>query len=92
MAGSAMIRYTVLWGQDAENELAALWLNYSNRQEITQAADQIDAELRENAHQKGYVLPRNVRTLSIPPLTAYFRIEHADRQVFVEAVQLTETN
>jgi hypothetical protein len=92
MGGSAMIRYTVLWGQSAENELASLWCDYPNRRDIAQAADQIDAELRENAHRKGLVLPHNLRTISSSPLTVYFRVSEADRKVFVEAVRLTETN
>jgi hypothetical protein len=92
MAGSAMIRYTVLWRKDTENELAALWLDYPNRHEITQAADRIDAELRADAHEKGFLLPGNLRAFSSSPLTAYFRVDNVDRKVFVEAVRMTETN
>jgi hypothetical protein len=87
-----MIRYTVLWSQAAENELAMLWCDYRNRSDITRATDRIDADLREDAHQKGLLLPRNLRMLSHSPLTAYFRVDQADRKVLVEGVQLTEVN
>ncbi len=87
-----MIRYTVLWSQQAENELAVLWIDYQNRHEITLDADRIDADLCEDAHLKGLAMTRNLRILSRSPLTVYFRIDRGDRKVLVEGVQLTETN
>jgi len=87
-----MIRYTVLWGQAAEAELATIWCDCPNRQDVNNATNRIDGELREDAHQKGFTLPRNLKSFSSPPLTVCFRVDEADRKVFVEAVQLTEIN
>ena len=87
-----MIRYSVLWRQEAENELAALWCDFPNRHEIAQAADRLDDELRDNAYEKGLDLPDGVKSLTCSPLTAYFRVDEADRKVFIEAIRLTESN
>jgi hypothetical protein len=87
-----MIRYTVVWSEKAEFDLATLWLAYPRRQAITLAADQIDAELHEDAHLKGLVLPKTVRSISIVPLIAYFRVDEGDRKVLVEFIKLTEAN
>jgi hypothetical protein len=87
-----MIRYTVLWSMAAESELATLWSSYRNRSDITRAADRIDSDLREDAHRKGFLLPRSLRMLSHSPLIVYFRVDEADRKVLVEGVQLTEVN
>jgi hypothetical protein len=48
-----MIRYTVVWREDVQNDLASLWLNSPIRQQITAAADGIDTELLIDAHLKG---------------------------------------
>ncbi len=87
-----MIRYSVLWSQYAENELAALWCDYPSRPEVTQAADRIDAELRNDAHQKGLALPKGWRSFASSPLIAYFRVDEGDRKVLIEAIRLMEAN
>jgi hypothetical protein len=84
-----MSRYTVLWRQELESELATLWINSANRQQIKLAADRIDAELLIDSHLKGDQLHENLRSLTCPPLTAYFRVDEDDRKVFVEAILLT---
>ena len=39
------MRYTVLWSPDAENDLAAIWLDANDRSAVTAAGNQIDASL-----------------------------------------------
>ena len=85
-----MIRYTVLWRQDVEGELATFWSASPNRQKITAAADRIDEELRIDADQKGIGLREGLKSLTCLPLTAYFHVDEADRKVFVEAIRLSE--
>jgi hypothetical protein len=87
-----MIRYTVLWSALAESELAALWTQSPQRREVTSAVDILDAELQTNAHQKGVLHVQNLRAISRASVTLYFRIDEADRKVFVDAVRLTESN
>jgi hypothetical protein len=84
-----MIRYTVVWREDVQNDLAWLWLNSPIRQQITAAADRVDAELLIDAHLKGEILPEGGKSLTCPPLVARFRIDEGDRKVFVEAIDLS---
>ena len=42
-----MTRYTVVWVQSAQDELADLWLNAPDRNAVTTAAHAIDQELGE---------------------------------------------
>jgi hypothetical protein len=86
-----MIRYTVLWSEQAEDELA-LWSQSPHRHEIAQATDRLDAELQTNAHRQGVLHTHNLRAISRGPVTLYFRVDEADRKVFVDAVRLTESN
>lgn len=83
-----MIRYTVLWRRDVENELITLWCESSDRQGITSASDRIDSELKIDSHSKGTEFSDGLRALEIAPLVAFFRIDEADRKVFVEAIRL----
>jgi hypothetical protein len=70
-----MIRFTVLWTPGAENELAAIWSAQPNRQEISRASDRFDAELQEDAHQKGFWLSKRLRTITFSPLDFYFQVD-----------------
>jgi hypothetical protein len=83
-----MIRYAVVWREDVQNDLAQLWLESPIRQQITAAADRVDAELLIDAHLKGETLPEGVKSLACPPLVVRFRIDDGDRKVFVEAIDL----
>jgi hypothetical protein len=85
-----MIRYTVVWREDVQNDLARLWLDSPIRQQITAAADRVDAELLIDAHLKGDVRPEGGMSLTCPPLIARFRIDEGDRKVFVEAIDLLD--
>lgn len=85
-----MIRYTVLWREEVQEDLARLWLDSSTRQEIAAAADQIDAELLIDAHLKGEPSREGIRLLSCPPLIARIRIDEGDRKIFVESIDVLD--
>jgi hypothetical protein len=82
------MRFTVLWREEIQNDLAQLWLDSSIRQLITAAADRIDGELMNDPHLKGLDISGDRNVLSCPPLVAHFRIDVDDRKVFVEAIDL----
>lgn len=82
------MRYTVLWRNEVHNDLAQLWVDSAIRQQLTSAADRIDAELADDAHLKGLDIGDDRKVLRIPPLVVYFRIDIEDRKVFVEAIDL----
>jgi hypothetical protein len=83
-----MIRYTVLWRTDVEADLATIWADATDRRAITSAANRVDAELRSDAESKGSEISEGLKLLPIAPLTAYFRVDPADRKVYVEAIEL----
>jgi hypothetical protein len=62
------MHYTVTWTDQAHSALAARWLNTPapQRPHLTRCIDEIDAELRENAHQKGILL------VDYDPLRTFF--------------------
>jgi hypothetical protein len=43
------MRFTVVWDPAVQDDLAALWLNAENRDEIRRAADTIDRMLVDDA-------------------------------------------
>jgi hypothetical protein len=92
MAGSEMIRYTVLWKQEAEDELAKIWCDHSDRQSVSNAADEFDNDLKNDAHKKGFLFSQHVRSVTKSPLNIYFEIDEADRKVAVIGVQLIDAN
>jgi hypothetical protein len=87
-----MIRFTVLWRQEVVSELAAIWSTYPDRNQITSAADKVDPALSVDAHPKGNIPYLRGKAITLHPLTIYFRVDEADRKVWVDAIELTETN
>jgi hypothetical protein len=47
------MRFTVVWIQAAQDALADIWNNATDRQDVTDAADVIDRELAVDADFKG---------------------------------------
>jgi hypothetical protein len=86
-----MIRYTVVWRDDVQDDLAQFWLISTARQQITEAADRIDAELLIDAHLKGETSEGGGKSIICPPLLAHFRLDEGDRKVYVEAIDLLES-
>jgi hypothetical protein len=66
--------YDVDWLPDAEQELAALWLQASDRQAITAAAHAIDQRLKLDPENEGESRPNGRRILHGKPLGIYFRV------------------
>jgi hypothetical protein len=77
------MNYTVLWDPDAEQALADIWMNASDRGDVTAAADQIDRVLRIDPQQQGESRAQGRRVLLIAPLGVLFRVLEQDRIVRV---------
>lgn len=82
------MRYTVVWLQDALAQLAQIWLEASDRKEITTAADRIDQELAIDPSTKGTTVSEELRSLYVPPLCAVFSVSEPDRLVEVASIRL----
>ena len=76
-----MTRYTVVWHQEALDELARLWIDAPDRAAITLAASAIDRHLAADASEKGTAVPNHLRQLTIPPLRVLFAVSESDRRV-----------
>lgn len=77
------MKYSVLWVREAERELASLWLNQSERAEVTRAANEIDRRLRNDPSDQGESRVHNLRILIEPPLGVTFEVRQQDRTVLV---------
>jgi hypothetical protein len=79
-----MSRFTVVWSRSAMARLAELWVdNPAVRQEITDAADQIDRALAQAPESVGISVSARSRLVVHPPLSVLFWISSSDRQVRV---------
>lgn len=83
-----MSRYTVVWLQDAINELGKIWLAATDRNAITGASAEIDRVLETDAATKGKPLAEGLRVYDQPPLRAVFSVSDSDRKVEVARIRL----
>jgi hypothetical protein len=77
------MRYTVTYTKDALDALARQWIAASDRNAMTNAGDEIDRILREDASKKGCNAGGGLRQLIVAPLIAEFTVEDNDRLVTV---------
>jgi hypothetical protein len=76
-------RYTVVWLQDAVDELGVIWLAATDRDAVTAASAEIDRALATDVATKGKPLSEGLRVFGAPPLRAVFSISKLDRKVAV---------
>jgi hypothetical protein len=81
-------KFTVVWAREAQDQLAALWLDSSDRETITQASDEIDRALADEPSRQGFDVREGLRGLVAPPLFAIFVVKDADRVAEVLRVRL----
>jgi hypothetical protein len=72
--------FTVTWHPSAEEELAAIWLERSGRDEITQAASAIDQILASDPLGQGEEFYGD-RILVVLPLAVTYAVSEPDRTV-----------
>jgi hypothetical protein len=77
--------YTVLYREQARDELALLWLNADSklRAAITAASAVLETALRTNPHAIGESRTATQRMAFEPPLAILFDVREQDRQVIV---------
>lgn len=80
------MKHTVIWQPAAESDLVRLWNGASDRQEVAQAADQIDNLLATRPQSVGESRGDIERILFVPPLTVAYDVFDDDRQVVVWGV------
>lgn len=77
------MNYSVIWLPDAEQELADLWLNSTDRGALTNAAAVLDQLLERDPANEGESRPNDRRILFAPPLAAIYRLYPSERRVDV---------
>ena len=84
------MKFSVLWKEDAEQELAAIWTESEDRAAVTWAADRFDALLKSGSHAQGESRFDTVRIMLVPPLGIDFEVIEEDRIVYVLSVWTTD--
>ena len=87
-----MTRYTVVWLERSQNQLARIWVDGPDRKAITAAANKIDSELAYDPETKGTEETEDLRRLRVPPLTVLFEVQMEDRIVEVGSVKRIRKN
>jgi hypothetical protein len=82
-----MTRFTVVWHQKAQDELATLWIEAADRAAVASAAGAIDRCLTSDADGKGTPIIDVIRQFTVPPLRVLFAVSEPDRMVRVLLVE-----
>jgi len=80
------MRYRVVGTPDAEGDLATLWIDAANRDEVSRVAERIDALLGEDAHLQGESREENSRVLFALPFVVEFAVVESAQIAFVVAI------
>ena len=75
--------YKVTWKPTAEQELASIWIEATDRQVVTLAADRVDVVLRVDPNGQGESRPNGTRIMFELPLGIRFEVKDDDRLVEV---------
>jgi hypothetical protein len=75
------MNWTVLWLPRAENRLAELWTNATDRNAVREAADEIDRLLQHDPLNQGESRGGQLRFLFERPLAVYFTVDQSHQVV-----------
>jgi len=78
--------YTVVWSENAENDLLQIWIDSPDRESITRAANEIDPTLHFDPILRGETYNPSTRVLKVWPLLALYRVFEQDRLVKVISI------
>ncbi len=84
-----MKEFTVAWWQEADKELARLWLEFEERARVTEATHEIDHILSVNPGSRGVEWHEGFRRLTVGPLHVLYTVEEKDRLATVWSVRLS---
>ncbi len=84
-----MIRFTVVWDEEAIDELADLWLEAGDRESVTRSSHSVDLILAVDPMVKGSELKEGLRRLECGQFHVLFSVSHGDQIVEVHSVKRT---
>jgi hypothetical protein len=82
------MNYTVIWLPNAEDELAALWLDSHYREAVTRASDVLERRLQVRASECGESRPNGRRIDFEWPLGVLYRVDEVRKTATVSHVWL----
>jgi hypothetical protein len=80
------MKFTVVNAPVADQQLAELWVEATDRQSVADAFNRIESSLKNNAHLQGRLHPNGWRVMIVPPLAVAFRVSEEDRLVTIISV------
>jgi len=81
-----MTRYTVIWPQQVQDQVAEIWLESTRREAVTSAMADIDRLLSTDPLEMSVELREGLRLMIVPPLRILFAVREDDRIVEVARV------
>jgi hypothetical protein len=78
--------WRVNWSTEAENNLAEIWLEAVNRDEVTEASDAMNRTLQHIPEKHLKSLSEGLYFLDITPLRAYVEIDFTQHVIYVAAI------
>ena len=85
------MRFTVVWLPAAQDRLAELWVDSSERHAVSLAANTIDRSLGQDPYAAGESRSGNERICIELPLAALYRVIEADMKVEILDVRTRRT-
>jgi plasmid stabilization system protein ParE len=80
------MKFSVVWTPTAQDDLARIWLQASDRSAVSSAAQTIDQALERDPQEQGESRRESVRVLMVTPLGVDFEVIEEDRRVYVLTV------
>jgi hypothetical protein len=80
------MKYTVVWLPSAQAALANLWMHALDQQEVAEASNRLDADLRDEPARKGKPFGKFF-VREDAPLGVMYHVDGADRMVRVITVR-----
>ena len=83
------MKHEVRWTDEADQQLAAIWMAATDRNAITTAANQIESTLKRDPLTAGESRTEGDRILFDAPLVVYYRLDSKSGDVWVVSVNRT---
>ncbi|MCU0878241.1 MAG: hypothetical protein MUF06_10690 [Pirellulaceae bacterium] len=80
------MKYTVVNSSIADLQLAELWLQASDRQQVADAFDRMESELKRDPNSVGRMHPSGWSVVAVPPIVAALKVSEDDRLVKVLSI------
>jgi hypothetical protein len=83
------MKWTLIYLQQAQDQLATIWLKSSDQGDVTRAADLLEKQLRDDPYSSSSIARHdNSRIMVEAPLAAGYDVSDDDRRVTVWAFWL----